>query len=309
MERVVKFQHNLTVRHLRLISILGRELSVGRCAEVLHTSQSAVSRGLAEIEVLLGETLFERTTRQFRPTTLGQNLIWHSEQILSQLDRAESEFKAIAKGESGILNVGIIGSFSPEIFAKAVSLTRAVMPGLIVRLQSNFADGLVVDLMRGRCDVALTHLDVREFGKDLVADVLYEDSIAVMAAKNHPLAHRKRVVWNELVKYGWALTPVQTFTRRTIERHLRVSPRQQLPVIVETMELHYVIELVRSAGFLTAMSSRLAGWFESAIGDIKRLPIVGDTSSAMCVAHLSSRKLSHLETLFIESLKTASQES
>lgn len=69
---MVKFKQSLTIRHLRLIEALGRDLSVSRCAETLHTSQSAISRGLGEIEELLGVRLFERTTRHFSPTPLGQ---------------------------------------------------------------------------------------------------------------------------------------------------------------------------------------------------------------------------------------------
>jgi DNA-binding transcriptional LysR family regulator len=304
---VVKFQQKLTVRHLRLISVLGRELSIGRCADVLHTSQSAVSRGLAEIEALLGAILFERTTRRFLPTALGQNLIWHAEQVLNQLDKAESEFNAITRGEGGTLNIGIIGAFSPRILAQATRLARCAMPKLRIRLHSNFADGLVVDLMRGRCDLLLTHLDVRQFGEDLVADVLYEEHIEVLASVRHPLARRKRLTWRDLSDDSWALTPVQTSTRRTVERNLRINADQQNPVIVETMELHHIIELVQNSGFLTAMSSHLANWFEDALGDVKKLPVIGDNVPlVMCVARLNSRKLSDLERLFVDSLKSAS---
>jgi DNA-binding transcriptional LysR family regulator len=303
----LKFQQKLTVRHLRLIGVLGRELSVARCADVLHTSPSAVSRGLAEIEALLGATLFERTTRRFGPTALGQNLIWHAEQILSQLDKAESEFNAITRGDGGALNIGFIGAFSPRILAEAIRLARGAMPKLRISLHSNFADGLVVDLMRGRCDLLLTHLDVRQFGEDLVAEVLYEEHISVLASVRHPLARRKRLSWRDLSDHPWAITPVQTLTRRTVERNLRVNADQRSPVVVETMELHYIIELVQNAGFLTAMSSRLANWFEQALGDVKKLPVVGDNVSlVVCVARLSSHKLSDPERLFIDSLKAAS---
>jgi DNA-binding transcriptional LysR family regulator len=305
---MVTFQKKLTIRHLRLISVLGRELSISRCATALHTSQSAVSRSLTEIEALLGTTLFDRTTRRCRPTSLGQTLVWHAEQVLSQLDRAEADFDAVNKGGTGAINIGIIGSFSPSVLAEATRIARREAPELTIRLRSNFADGLVGDLMRGQCDLALTHLDVREFGKDLVADVLYDDRIAVLASVSHPLAGRKRLDWNALGTYPWALTPVQTLTRRAVERNLRLTSRSQTPIVVETMDLHYVIEFVNNAGFLTAMSAELAGWFEATLGTVKRLPVVGGTAVlTVCAVHLRSRPLSTLENLFIASLKTASK--
>lgn len=305
----MQFKQRLTIKHLRLISALVRELSIARCAATLHTSQSAVSRSLAEIEALLGAKLFERTTRQFKPTPLGQNLAWHAEQVLSQLDKAEAEFNAIASGDLGSLNVGIIGAFSPRILAKATDRARSVAPKLAVHFHSNFADALVVDLIRGRCDLLLTHLDVRQFGDDLVAEPLYEEHISVLAAASHPLARRKRMSWKELSDYPWVMTPVQTSTRRTVERNLRVSAGQLNPVVVETMELHYVVEFLKSGKYLTAMSSRLAKWFEQSARDLKVLPVGGDNvSSTVCVARLASRKLSDLESVFVESLKSAAAE-
>ncbi|WP_445819582.1 LysR family transcriptional regulator [Bradyrhizobium sp. ISRA442] len=98
-----KFRQRLTIRHLRLIEGVGRELSMSRCAQVLHTSQSAISCGLSEIEDLLGARLFDRTTRRIVPTSLGQILIWHSDQILGQLARAEADFDALSRGVRGFL--------------------------------------------------------------------------------------------------------------------------------------------------------------------------------------------------------------
>lgn len=304
----VHFKQRLTIKHLRLISVLAQELSIARCATILYTSQSAVSRALAEIETLLGAKLFERTTRQFRPTPLGQNLARHAEQVLSQLDKAEAEFNAIASGDLGSLNVGIIGAFSPRILAKATNQAQAIAPKLVVHFHSNFADALIVDLMRGRCDLLLTHLDVRQFGEDLIAEPLYEEHISVLSAANHPLARRKRLSWKELSNYPWVVTPVQTSTRRTVERNLRISAGQLNPVVVETMELHYVIEFLKNGKYLTAMSSRLAKWFEQSTRDIKILPVSGDNiSSTVCVARLASRKLSELEIVFIDNLKAAAK--
>jgi hypothetical protein len=38
------FQSYLTLRHLRVIKVVGRELSLSRAAEILNTSQPAISR-------------------------------------------------------------------------------------------------------------------------------------------------------------------------------------------------------------------------------------------------------------------------
>ena len=39
---------SVTLRHLRLVSVLGKELNITRSAELLHSTQPALSRTLAE---------------------------------------------------------------------------------------------------------------------------------------------------------------------------------------------------------------------------------------------------------------------
>ena len=70
-----RLQRVLTLKQLRLISVLGQELNLSRCAEVLHSTQPAISRMLAQTESMLGRTLFERTTKRVVPTSAGLSLM------------------------------------------------------------------------------------------------------------------------------------------------------------------------------------------------------------------------------------------
>ncbi|MCK8784750.1 LysR family transcriptional regulator [Roseomonas sp. NAR14] len=304
---MVTFKQNLTIRHLRLLETLARELSISRCAEVLHTSQSAISRGLAEIEALLGARLFERTTRRVMPTPLGQNLIWHAEQILGQLDRAEADFQALSQGIGSAVDIGIQGGFSPPLLVRAVQLANEQAPKLVIRLRANFAEGLIPDLVRGRYNLVITHLDVRQFAnEELVVEVLYQEQIGVLAAPGHPHTRRRRLHWKDLVEDRWAMIPAETSTRRIVERNLLLHAPGRTPIIVEALELHYVVSLVREAGMLTALPLRLARWFDAELGVARVLPLEGDAAGwSVCVARLRSRRLSPAETLFLNCLRTA----
>lgn len=301
----MRFKQRLTVRHLRLIEALGRELSISRSAEVLHTSQSAISRGLSEIEEILGARLFERTTRRIVPTAAGQSLIWHAEQILSQFDRAEADFDALSRGVGGTLTVGMMGAFSPASLVEAIKLATEQAPSLTIRIRSNFADGLISDLTSGKCDIIVTHFDVRQFGnEELIVDVLYNEQVVVVAAPGHPLTRRRLLDWSDLARERWVLMPIETSTRRAVERNLLMHSQSRNPVFVEALELHYVIGLVRDGGMLTAMPSALARWLDREANLVRCLPIADELSPwAVCVARLRSRKASAAESLFINCLK------
>ena len=305
-----QFQRKLSIRHLRLVETLGRLLSITRCADALHTSQSAVSRGLAEIEELLGQRLFERTTRSIRPTPFGQNLIWHADQILSQLNRAEADFDALAKGIGSSITIGVQGGCSPLLMARTVELMQQHASKVAIHIGNNFSDGLVPELISGHYNIIITHFDVRQSSNsDLAIDVLYQERISILAAPNHPLVRRKKIEWATLAEERWVMTPVETSTRRIVDRSLLVHSRAQLPIIVETMHLQYLLELVRSQGMLTAMPSYLGKWFAQELDAVRALDVKDESGSwTVCAARMRSRRLSPSETLFLNCLKSASAE-
>ena len=184
----MRFHRVLKIRHLLLIRTLGTELNLRRCAEILHTSAPAISRTLAEIEEQLGEKLFERTTRSIVPTPPGQSLIWHAQRVLADLEQAEADFDALARGASQVLHIGVLSGFDPGLLARALALFVQQRPDIEVRLHEGLAADLFLSLRQDRVNLILSHVDVPHEDADIVAETVYEESIAVIASPAHPLA-------------------------------------------------------------------------------------------------------------------------
>ena len=152
------FQSRLTLRHLRLVKVIGRELSLSRAAEILNTSQPAISRALSEVETMLNARLFDRSTRKVSPTAIGRNLIWHTERILGDIDQAQADFAALTRGAVGGVKIGVLRSFAPKLLALAVRLMRERAPEVEIVIEEGLADDLLADLMQNRVDLILSHL-------------------------------------------------------------------------------------------------------------------------------------------------------
>lgn len=301
----MNLKQKLTVRHLRLISTLGRELNITIAAQILHTSQSAVSRGLTEIEALVGVALFERSTRRMKPTKFGEVLIWHADQIIGQLGRADAEIEALSSGQGPILDVGVIGAFSPELLTQALLRLISREPNLRARLHRNVADGLLADLKNGRVNLGLTHLDTRDLGdSELVIHRLYDDGIGILVAEDHPLARAKNVSWKDLSRENWVVMPIETSTRRILERNLLPHSSHERRVFVETMEIHYILSLVKSGAMITALPMSLVLYLREQLGFGSILSLADNSASwTVCIAHRQEHVLSRIEELFISCLK------
>ncbi|MES2361495.1 MAG: LysR family transcriptional regulator [Pseudomonadota bacterium] len=303
--RFLDFQRKVTLRHLRLLHVLGRELNLSRCAELMHTSQPAVSRGLQEIEGIVGASLFDRTTRAVKPTALGLNLIWHADRILADMAQAESDFIALSQGGSGGLDVGVLHGMPPDLLSNAIQLLSQQAPQVEIRLHEGLAHELIRDLGDGVTDLMLGHLNVPEPPQDLNVDVLFTESVGILISSKHRFARRSSVSLQDLVGEHWVLPPLNTTIRLVFERAVMVQGHGVRPHVVEATDPHFVLSLVRESNRVAAVPLSLAQWFVRELGAVRLLTLTEELVHwPICIAHRKSRGLSPAASLFARCVKS-----
>ena len=300
------FQSHLTLRHLRLVKVVGRELSLSRAAETLNTSQSAISRGLSEIESVLNARLFDRTTRKVSPTAIGRNLIWHAERILGDIEQAQADFSALTRGAVGGVKIGVLRAFAPQLLAHTVQLMRERAPEVEIVIEEGLADDLLADLMQNRVDLILSHLELPKTDRDLVVDPIYRDTVGVLAALSHPLVRRRGVTWAELATEKWVLPRPGTTVRTALDRVLRLSATGNRPMIVESTSLPFMLALVRECNMLTAFPMSVVRWFTDDLHVAARIDVRGSVFEwPICATRMRMRRVSASALLFTDCLKAA----
>ena len=302
----MRFHRILKMRQLLLIRTLGAELNLRRCAEILHTSQPAVSRTLADIEEQLGEKLFERTTRSIRPTQVGLSLIWHAQRVLADLEQAEADFNAIARGASQVLHIGVLSGFSPDLLARVVALFVERRPDVELRLQEGLASDLFFSLRQDRVDMILSHVDVEREEVDIAAEEIYRESISVVANPSHPLAKRRRLRMKDLADRRWLLPPVGTTIRIAMERELLLGADRQMPPIVESTSPHFTAALLRCSTMIAAVPKSVARWLEEDCGVATPLRLQAALPTwPVCVAHKRMRQAPEAQDDFLDCLRSS----
>jgi LysR family transcriptional regulator, pca operon transcriptional activator len=253
----------ISLRHLVLVSTLGKELNLSRSAQLLHTTQPALSRALAQIEERLGTRLFNRTTKSMSLTPAGMSLLQHANRVLAELEMAEEDLAGVAGGGSGEVRVGALAFFSTELLGLALTRAREIVPGVQFSVEVLKLDALYDALRSGRVDVMLSHA---EFNLDLnTVEVkeLYQERSRIVVRRDHPLARRKKVSWEALAPLPWVLPSMETPLRPKLNRMLSVL-RRGLPLDgqdVQTDSLPLGFSLVRNAGLVWAVAGRHAQWF------------------------------------------------
>lgn len=97
----------MELHQLRAFVTIAQEGSMTRAAELLFTSQPAVSAQLKSLEQELGVALFQRTSTGMKLTDEGQKLLGQARAILQQSRTFEDLSRHLRDGLAGTLRIGL----------------------------------------------------------------------------------------------------------------------------------------------------------------------------------------------------------
>ena len=146
---------NLTTHQLQYLSTVSRTATMAEAAELLSITPSALSQGLSELERRLGLDLFERQGRNRVLTVQGQEAAAHADRILASVRDMTLWADAAAKGETGLVRLGLIDIAAVNYFPEALIAFRAERPAIELRLSVGPSASLVSQLMSGQLDAAV----------------------------------------------------------------------------------------------------------------------------------------------------------
>ena len=126
-----------------------------QAAEALHTSQSALSAQIRQLEDRLGEPLFNREGRRLVLTDTGQLVLSYAENIFGlggeMLGRLQGKSQGVTR-----LRVGSVATMSRNYQENWIRPLLAD-PAVVLTLESGVLEGLLVRLVQHQLDVVLAN--------------------------------------------------------------------------------------------------------------------------------------------------------
>lgn len=214
-------RRRLKLRDLELLAVLGDVRNINGAARILHTSQPAVSRSLAQIEQALDARLFERTARGTVPTPVGERIIHYARQCMETLDRAADDLTVFKQGGLGSVSVGCNYSAAAYLLPLALQRLALTAPGVSVTAREGALDALLADLLSGRVEIVIARLGPAVYDDAFATQLLFEEPMCLICGPEHPLARQVEVGWDDLLRYAWILPPRGTPVRERLGELLR----------------------------------------------------------------------------------------
>lgn len=125
----------LPLTALRSFEAAGRHESFTRAAQELFVSQAAVSRQIRELEIWLGQALFERRHRQVVVTEQGRALLDLLTSSFDDIDRALEELRTVSS--ETILSISVEPSFAACWLVPRLDAFRRRHPEIDVAVDSD----------------------------------------------------------------------------------------------------------------------------------------------------------------------------
>ena len=182
---------HIEFRHLRTIKAIHDTGGLARAADVLGTTQSALSHQIKGIEDQAGVELFVRRSKPLRLSAAGLRLLAAAEAILPMVAALEDEFEGLQKGRTGRLHIAIECHACFEWLFPVLDQFRKAWPEVDIDIRPGLAFDALPALRREEVDLVVSSDPEDLPGTDFTP--LFDYDPVFVAAAGHPLAGKDAV--------------------------------------------------------------------------------------------------------------------
>ncbi|KAA9162967.1 LysR family transcriptional regulator [Amycolatopsis acidicola] len=233
----------MDARHLRYALALAEHQHFGRAATSVGIAQPPLSKQIAALEREIGAKLFDRTPNGVFPTAAGEAFLVRARKALCEMSAAAVDAGRAARGETGRLRLGFIGSALLELLPSVLGRFGAGHPGVRLGLHEMSTAQSAAALIGGELDVAVGRGAPRGAGAEgLVSVTVGRDQLVAVVGTAHPYAGQARVRLEQLREQRLIIASVGE--EPTVLSGLReVFDTRSLDTATEARDVHTIIGL------------------------------------------------------------------
>ncbi|MBF0692391.1 LysR family transcriptional regulator [Providencia alcalifaciens] len=170
--------------------------SFSAAARALHRVPSAISMAIANLEAELGFSLFERHTREPKPTEQTLSLAPYARNIVDNLRQLNVFTRELTQGVESTLTIGVAEGINPNVLLDALHTLSQRYPLMHVELITAPQDDILPLLHSKRLQLAIAFGGLYINAQEQFQCIGYESLIATISA-NHPSIEHNRALYIE----------------------------------------------------------------------------------------------------------------
>lgn len=216
---------------------------MSRAAEMLHITQPALSKSIAQLEASLGIQLFDRHGRSIKLNRYGVFFLERTERILMEYERAKKDLAHLIAPDSGEVSVGFMHTLGMQIIPALMNDVRTIYPAMKFQLTQSNSSVLLAKLENRELDLCL--ISSLDYGDNVQWEKLWSEQLYLIVPTSHVLADKECVQLADFVDEPFISIKKGNSLRRSVDVLYKQAGYELVPAF-EGEEVHTLAGLVES---------------------------------------------------------------
>lgn len=280
---------------------------IGKAAHRLNYSQPAISKAIASLERTLGRRLLERGRRGIELTPYGDALRNCGTAMFDDLRKGIADIDFLADPTAGEIRIGCTEPVSAGIVPATINRVAKRYPRIVFNVVSDNPAAIYRELKSRNIDLAIAQMTAHLEEDHMHGEILYHESVAVVAGANHPNARKRHITLAELADEPWALPLPRSFVHGVVRDAFRQSrlPFPRTTAIVSSAYLRLV--LAANGPFITVVPAVMVKFGIKQLA-VKTLRVeLPRNRRPVGIVTLKDRPLTAVAQHFIEHVRTVAR--
>jgi len=237
----------MDISQLETFLAVAEEKSFSRAAKRLRRTQPAVSQLIRKLEDELGESLFDRSSRDGTLTDAGKLLQEYAHELLNVRNEARAALVELRKLQRGRISVAA-NEYTCLYLLPVLHEFRRLHPMVRVTVQRCLASRVAQQVREHSAELGM--LSFRPEDPELRSAVVYRDELAFVVPPNHPLAQSSEVRIRDL--------GAETFVAHNVPSPYRVRVLQAFAQHKTPLHMDVELPTIESIKQFVAMGNGVA---------------------------------------------------
>lgn len=242
----------MELRQLKYFVKSAEYLNFSVAAKHLYITQSTLSQQIKQLEFELGFELFLRNSRHISLTEAGEEFLPFARKTIQDAEDGVQRLHDLQHVKAGRLRVGVTYSLSTVLTEGLLEFMKAY-PDIKLEVYYKTVNELLALLKERELDFILSYKPIFD-APDVESMPLFENALALVVAKDHPLATKKRVGINELSDVPLVLPSHDLQARMMLEK-LIAGKDVALSSRLELNETNILLQMVSTGSYSTILST------------------------------------------------------
>lgn len=266
----------MTIEQLQYVCAIVSTGSFSHAADVMHITQSALSKQIARLESELDLDLFDRSHRKVKLTRAGELFYKDAKAIVKQHSDMMQHLENYRQKEKKTIHIAMLPIVSQYDLAKKLQAFNKTHPDIHLHMHELEEKDLLESISHQSYDCYILR-DIDQAWHDMECIRLYQDILVAVVSLQHPLANHTFLSLQELKQEKLLLSPhntsmsriaLQAFAQHEIQPHIFHYGRLETIISMAIENSGIALVMKKSLTMFQQDHFRILPFQEAVSGDI-----------------------------------------